>query len=253
MENDEFNDLDPHEMVDDLYDDIVKQIPSSFAKVDSLTPVMLQSMNVMLDQAVKWLQGVVTGNIFGTPNPVNADLPELGDTIPDAEPDAGLNHFNQEQVLALSDTQVTHFFNNQQLLGASTRLLIIQEHERRQRTAVTPPFDPEQEFPNIPEEQTIPLITGDGLFLHSIARVFATFGSDNRTTYHAQTNPQRNGNWQTKQSFTTLTARADARAWIENNVDITNTNQYSITSSTTEKNGYYYIKKDKITIQNFPQ
>ncbi len=77
MSNDEFNAADPHELVNSMYNDIVQQIPSYFAKVDSLTPVMLQSMNTMLDQAVKWLQGAITGNIFGTPNPVNTEIPEL--------------------------------------------------------------------------------------------------------------------------------------------------------------------------------
>ncbi len=71
MSNEEFNKADPHELVNSMYEDIVQQIPSSFDKVDSLTPVMLQSMNVMLDQAVKWLQGAISGNFFGTPNPVN--------------------------------------------------------------------------------------------------------------------------------------------------------------------------------------
>ncbi len=83
MSNEDFNKADPHELVNSMYEDIVKQIPSSFAKVDSLTPVMLQSMNVMLDQAVKWLQGAITGNIFGTPNPVNDGT---GGDLPDTTP-----------------------------------------------------------------------------------------------------------------------------------------------------------------------
>ncbi len=86
MSNEDFNKADPHELVNSMYEDIVKQIPSSFAKVDSLTPVMLQSMNVMLDQAVKWLQGAITGNFFGTPNPElpSGDLPDT-DVTPTVE------------------------------------------------------------------------------------------------------------------------------------------------------------------------
>ncbi len=83
MSNEDFNKADPHELVNSMYDDIVKQIPSSFAKVDSLTPVMLQSMNVMLDQAVKWLQGAITGNFFGTPNPVNEPIDNIGEPTPE--------------------------------------------------------------------------------------------------------------------------------------------------------------------------
>ncbi len=85
MSNEEFNKSDPHELVNSMYEDIVKSIPSSFAKVDSLTPVILQSMNVMLDQAVKWLAGVISGNVFGTPNPVNEPLPIGGDITPDLD------------------------------------------------------------------------------------------------------------------------------------------------------------------------
>jgi len=84
MSNEEFNKSDPHELVNSMYNDIVQQIPSSFAKVDSLTPVMLQSMNVMLDQAVKWLQGAITGNFFGTPNTFDTTTP-TEDTTPAVE------------------------------------------------------------------------------------------------------------------------------------------------------------------------
>ncbi len=184
---------------------------------------------------------------------------QVGDIIPPVGGGGGsqppfeptLITLTQEEIINMSITQLQQATTNNrsQYTADTIRLLEAQ----LDRLNFQEPFDPEQEFPNIPDVQTIPLISTDGLFTHSIARVFATFGSDNRATYRAQTNPQRNGNWQTKQSFTTLTARADARAWIENNVDITNTNQYSVTDSTAEKNGFYYIKKDKITIQNFPQ
>ncbi len=83
MSNEDFNKANPHELVNSMYEDIVKQIPSSFSKVDSLTPIMLESMNTMLDQAVKWLAGAVTGNFFGTPNPVNEQIDNLGDPTPE--------------------------------------------------------------------------------------------------------------------------------------------------------------------------
>ncbi len=112
MSNEDFNKSDPHELVNSMYEDIVKSIPSSFAKVDSLTPVILQSMNVMLDQAVKWFQGVITGNIGGTPNPFNVSniggpTPELGDFVPGERGQAAipstawLNSLSREQLKAL--------------------------------------------------------------------------------------------------------------------------------------------------------
>jgi len=103
MSNDEFNSANPHDLVNAMYNDIVQQIPSSFAKVDSLTPVMLQSMNTMLDQAVKWLQGAITGNIFGTPNPVNTELPAL-----DVESGIDITLLNPDanEISSFSDTKI---------------------------------------------------------------------------------------------------------------------------------------------------
>ncbi len=109
MSNEEFNAAEPHQLVNSMYNDIVQQIPSSFAKVDSLTPVMLQSMNTMLDQAVKWLQGAITGNIFGTPNPVNETLPEL-DT--GTGTDIAILNPNANEISSFSDTKIFDIFKN---------------------------------------------------------------------------------------------------------------------------------------------
>jgi len=122
MSNEEFNKSDPHQLVNSMYEDIVKQIPSSFAKVDDLTPVMLQSMNVMLDQAVKWLQGAITGNIFGTPNPVNTTQPAIGsdgttEFIPDQAGQASipsvnwLNNLSREQLKAIRNDALRGDYN----------------------------------------------------------------------------------------------------------------------------------------------
>ncbi len=151
MSNEDFNKADPHELVNSMYEDIVKQIPSSFAKVDSLTPVMLQSMNVMLDQAVKWLQGAITGNIFGTPNPVNPVDPEFGEPTPELSTELLDPSFAEVQQWRDTKIAIIHAHQLDQYTSKA-QSFIISEHRRR---------NPE----TIPDE-TIPIDTLPGKVRH---------------------------------------------------------------------------------------
>ncbi len=47
--------------MDALYADIVKNIPSSFKQIESLTPIILDSMLKMLTDAAQWFSGILGG------------------------------------------------------------------------------------------------------------------------------------------------------------------------------------------------
>ncbi len=137
MSNEEFNKADPHELVNSMYADIVKSIPDSFAKVDSLTPVILQSMNVMLDQAVKWLQNVITGNITGTPS--QPSLPSGGgDVTPDT---TELLSLTIQFISTMNDLSLEATIRNLSDYNQHTCDLLLAEQARRIRTA-EPAFEP---------------------------------------------------------------------------------------------------------------
>ncbi len=61
MSNEEFNNANPHDLVDALYADIVKNIPSSFKQIESLTPIILDSMLKMLTDAAQWFSQILGG------------------------------------------------------------------------------------------------------------------------------------------------------------------------------------------------
>ncbi len=150
MSNEDFNKADPHELVNSMYEDIVKQIPSSFAKVDSLTPVMLQSMNVMLDQAVKWLQGAITGNFFGTPNPVNEPIDNFGEPTPELTVE--LLNPTFAEVKQFTNTKINLIVARQLHLYTSiAQSFINSENQRRNPVTETPPV--------IPIDEQIPVET----------------------------------------------------------------------------------------------
>ncbi len=156
MSNEEFNKADPHELVNSMYEDIVKQIPSSFSKVDSLTPVMLQSMNVMLDQAVKWLQGAITGNFFGTPNPVNEPIDNFGEPTPELTVE--LLNPTFAEVKQFTNTKINLIVARQlHLYTSQSQSFINSENQRRNPVTETPPVIPINE--RIPT-QTVQSVIG---------------------------------------------------------------------------------------------
>ncbi len=140
MSNEEFNKADPHELVNSMYEDIVRSIPDSFAKVDSLTPVILQSMNVMLDQAVKWLQNVITGNITGEPS--QPSLPSGGgDFTPDTNE---LLSLTIQFISTMNDLSLEATVRNISDYNKKTQNLLLAEQARRKRTG-EPVIEPSSE------------------------------------------------------------------------------------------------------------
>ncbi len=141
MSNEEFNKADPHELVNSMYEDIVKSIPDSFAKVDSLTPVILQSMNVMLDQAVKWLAGVISGNLFdNAPTFHNLETTTVID--PETPPITELLTLTIQFIAIMNDLSLEATIRNITDYDQKTRNLLIAEQARRIRLEeplITPP------------------------------------------------------------------------------------------------------------------
>ncbi len=100
MSNEEFNNANPHDLVDALYADIVKNIPSSFTKIESLTPIILDSMLKMLTDAATWFSQILGGgglpdiahHLAGLPGHVgHSVLGEDGDSGTDTGTDTGDN------------------------------------------------------------------------------------------------------------------------------------------------------------------
>ncbi len=157
MSNEEFNKSNPHDLVNQMYQDIVASIPSSFDKVNGLTPVILQSMNVMLDQAVKWFQGVLQGNLESIPNPFNQTPLPTENIVPDAN----LLSLTASEISASNDLVLASWIRVIQDYDINTQQLLLAEQARRKRTTTTTPTLPNQ--PLTDDEQFPDHIAFDGL------------------------------------------------------------------------------------------
>ncbi len=144
MSNEEFNKADPHKLVESLYADIVDGMPSSFKQIDSMTPIILDSMLKMLTDAVKWFTGILGGQLdspfkFGDPvTPIDPAIPE---------PPIELLSLTLSQISALNDLALQSKLNNPQDYNAQTNKWILDEINRRknaQEPQIEPPT-PEQE------------------------------------------------------------------------------------------------------------
>jgi len=246
MSNEEFNKADPHDLVNSMYNDIVQQIPSSFAKVDSLTPVMLQSMNVMLDQAVKWLQGAITGNFFGTPNPVNPlDEPGLPG-LP--EPPAELISVSSETVSSWSNLVLTNAHFRLSDYDAESQIFIKQFY----KTRITDKEEP-TDFTNFVPPQDIPWMSIANIKIQAKARIERHVDPQTaffQSTWNLQTNPQRNGNYITKRII-----QGDREAAITNmRIDFPqDTHSLFGDKIAFISEHVYSVLKTDITIKNFPK
>ncbi len=115
MSNEEFAAADPTKIINGDLDTFISQMPSSFAKMDAMTPIILDSMLKMLTDAVRWFTDILGGQLntpfkFGDPDPTLGLNPPLDSdtgftpgqkgqaTIPSV---AWLNSLNREQLKAL--------------------------------------------------------------------------------------------------------------------------------------------------------
>ncbi len=123
MSNEEFNKADPHKLVSDLYDDIIQAMPSSFAKIDSMTPIILDSMLKMLTNAAEWFSGILGGtgpadalhHLQGLPGHIGhagfgetIDTP--GGTIPPINPNIPLINASSDAIKSWSKLKLFRVF-----------------------------------------------------------------------------------------------------------------------------------------------
>ncbi len=154
--------------------------------------------------------------------------------------------------------------HNLHLYDATTQIIIKQIYDLR----IDLSEDPNQPCPEgmhkdpvsgicvsdtVPDANQIPRITRTSLKIHSVGRTIATFNASTGqiTTYTGQTNPQRNGNWQTKKTFTGATMFDDSKAWLHTNFPQPEHNTYTVQQTGVYKERYH-VRKSDITIQNFP-
>ncbi len=148
MSNDEFNKSNPHELVAALYDDIVENIPSSFKQIESLTPIILDSMLKMLTDAAQWFSAVLGGqggfadiqhHLQGLPGHIGhagfgEELPG-GDTGGDTGTDLPkLLTLSLSEISAASDLVLAAWIRNINDYTISTQDRLIAEKNRRERT-----------------------------------------------------------------------------------------------------------------------
>ncbi len=167
MSNDEFNKANPHDLVDALYDDIVKNIPSSFKQIESLTPIILDSMLKMLTDAAQWFSGVLGGqggladiqhHLQGLPGHIGHagfgdELPggeTGGDTAEDVPDDTLFQSISltQTEILAMTDTQLALAVEVQlSRYTPATKLLLKAAYARRElgdKPNIVPPSEEQQ-------------------------------------------------------------------------------------------------------------
>jgi len=80
MSNEEFNAARPHNLVNELFTDIMGEIPSSFQQIRSINTLILQSMADFLEDGIKFLSGKLGGQLnqgFQFEGPPTTDLPNL--------------------------------------------------------------------------------------------------------------------------------------------------------------------------------
>ncbi len=63
MSNDEFNKFTPSQGVNQMFDDIMSQIPSSFERARSINTLILQSLSDFLEDGIKFLSGKLGGQL----------------------------------------------------------------------------------------------------------------------------------------------------------------------------------------------
>jgi len=68
MSNDEFNASNPSDLTNELFDNIMQQVPSSFQRVRAMNTLILQSMADFLEDGIKFLSGKLGGSFGGGGN-----------------------------------------------------------------------------------------------------------------------------------------------------------------------------------------
>ncbi len=156
MSNEEFNKSNPHDLVNAMYDELIVAMPSSFKKIESLTPIILDSMLKMLTDAAEWFAGILGGtgpadalhHLQGLPGHIgHAGFGETLDTpAGDIEP-INLRSLSLSEVSALSESSLLQFIQSIQEFDAKTQQFLINERQRRGQKPVV-------EKPSIPQQTT---------------------------------------------------------------------------------------------------
>ncbi len=127
MSNEEFNKSNPHDLVNAMYDELIVAMPSSFKKIETLTPIILDSMLKMLTDAADWFSQVLGGGglpdiqhhiaglpghvghtVLGTPGEDSSGEPSDGGTTPPpgGERVTGTIIYTLAEVKAMSDSTI---------------------------------------------------------------------------------------------------------------------------------------------------
>ncbi len=83
LSNEEFNAARPSDLVNELFDDIMNEIPSSFERIRSINNLILQSLSDFLEDGIRFLSDKLGGQLNapfrfeGPPTDELPDLPEL--------------------------------------------------------------------------------------------------------------------------------------------------------------------------------
>ncbi len=83
LSNDEFNAARPSDLVNELFDDIMNEIPSSFERIRSINNLILQSLADFLEDGIRFLSDKLGGQLNvpfrfeGQPTDDLPDLPEI--------------------------------------------------------------------------------------------------------------------------------------------------------------------------------
>jgi len=161
MSNEEFNNANPHDLVSQMYDEMLVHMPSSFKKIETLTPVILDSMLKMLTDAADWFAGILGGTgltelqrRLAGGDPLNPLLPQenIGDDgrqtshfVPDVQGQASipsvawLNKLNRDQLKAIRNDALRGDYNKD-----STALILARYKEVFD-------FDKDASLPNQPD------------------------------------------------------------------------------------------------------
>ncbi len=85
MSNDEFNSFNPSTGVNEMFDDIMSNIPSSFERIRSINNLILQSLADFLEDGIRFLSGKLGGQLnapFEFSGPPVAEPDKPSDFIP---------------------------------------------------------------------------------------------------------------------------------------------------------------------------
>ncbi len=261
MSNDDFNKLTPAKLLSNANDELKSQIPLMQQSMED----MRQFQTFIVKEFLLTIRSIIDaglGKLIGlTPTEINQTVqniehflhghfeghggttdPADGTTPPPPSQETPIEKISltQAEVLNMSVTQIAQALDNDFANYTSASLqLLTSEKERRIRNGTWPKPDEFEDF--VPPD--LKLIDYTWLNINAEGKIKARASPDGR--WEVFSNPQRNGNWRTKNRL--FTGKDVAINWMHNNGFPSSTYAtHGARPQINQNRQYFFTKKSKI-------